>query len=104
MIIALLKAILSQYSVLVNSPQGPQQVPGMPGQPNTRANGGATNGVNGAAGGDSGEPSAEDIDASRTREITAKAVTGILLLLLKWLKISRKFSDDTFTHFDTRQD
>ena len=36
------------------------------------------------------EPSPEEIDAARTREITAKAMTGILVLLLKWLRISRK--------------
>jgi hypothetical protein len=32
----------------------------------------------------------EDVDALRTREITAKAVSGILLTLLKWFKVSRK--------------
>jgi hypothetical protein len=32
----------------------------------------------------------EEIEALRSREITAKAVSGILLLLLKWFKISRK--------------
>lgn len=31
----------------------------------------------------------EDIEAARSREITAKAVSGLLLLLLKWFKISR---------------
>jgi len=34
----------------------------------------------------------EDLDALRTREITAKAVSGILLTLLKWFKVSRMFS------------
>lgn len=37
------------------------------------------------------EPSPEEVDAARTREITSKAMTGILLLLLKWLRISRKY-------------
>ncbi|KAF4119627.1 to protein required for hyphal anastomosis [Geosmithia morbida] len=37
---------------------------------------------------ESQEPSIEEIDAARTREITSKAMTGILLLLLKWLKVS----------------
>jgi hypothetical protein len=32
----------------------------------------------------------EDLDALRTREITGKAVSGILLTLLKWFKVSRK--------------
>jgi len=35
-------------------------------------------------------PSDEQIDAVRSREISAKAVTGALVLLLKWLKLSRK--------------
>lgn len=34
--------------------------------------------------------SLDDLDAARSREITAKAVSGVLLLLLKWLKISRE--------------
>lgn len=37
------------------------------------------------------EPTPEEVDAARTREITSKAMTGILLLLLKWLKLSRKY-------------
>lgn len=32
----------------------------------------------------------EEIEALRSREIIAKAVSGILLLLLKWFKVSRK--------------
>lgn len=34
--------------------------------------------------------SPEEIDQARTREITAKAMTAILLLLLKWLRLSRE--------------
>lgn len=36
------------------------------------------------------ELSPEEVDAARTREITSKAMTGILVLLLKWLRLSRK--------------
>lgn len=57
----------------------------MPG-PNGRANGVNNNSANP----DNVEQSAEELDATRTREITAKAVSGIMLLLLKWLKLSRK--------------
>lgn len=35
------------------------------------------------------ELSLDEVDAARTREITSKAMTGTLLLLLKWLRISR---------------
>lgn len=31
----------------------------------------------------------EDVEAARSREISAKAVSGLLLLLLKWFKVSR---------------
>jgi hypothetical protein len=37
------------------------------------------------------ELSPEELDAARTREITSKAMTGILLLLLKWLRLSREW-------------
>ncbi len=32
----------------------------------------------------------EEIETMRSREITAKAVSGVLLIMLKWLKVSRK--------------
>lgn len=41
---------------------------------------------------DMSDTSGEDIDAARTREITSKAMTAILLLLLKWLRLSRKYT------------
>ena len=36
------------------------------------------------------ELSVEEVEAMRSREITAKAVSGILLTLLKWFKVSRE--------------
>lgn len=35
-------------------------------------------------------PTREEIDVARHREITSKAVSAILLLVLKWFKASRK--------------
>lgn len=35
----------------------------------------------------------DEIEAMRSREITAKAVSGILLILLKWFKVSRECTD-----------
>jgi hypothetical protein len=40
--------------------------------------------------------STEDLDTLRTQEITAKAASGLLLLLLKWFKVSRKFHLEVF--------
>ena len=36
--------------------------------------------------------SLEEVDVARHREITSKAVSAILLLLLKWFKASRKYA------------
>jgi hypothetical protein len=36
-------------------------------------------------------PTLDEIDVTRHREITTKAVSAILLLTLKWFKVSRKF-------------
>lgn len=92
----LIKGILAHYTVLL-SQQPPAPVfgpaPGNNGRPNG-ANGNSNNANNNhhnPGTHDNPEPSAEEVDAARTREITAKAVTGIMLLLLKWLKLSREF-------------
>lgn len=97
LVIVLLKAILSNVTALIvqppigqgssfhadgngrsNGPQGPrrQQEP-----PNLTNNGPV-------------EPSqlpVDDLEAMRSREITSKAVSGILLMLLKWFKVSRSY-------------
>ncbi|AEO62658.1 uncharacterized protein THITE_2107090 [Thermothielavioides terrestris NRRL 8126] len=86
-VIVLLKQIMAIASNLAspataNGPQGP---------PSARPNGGqqdAPNGMNGASKGDPSSPLDADVDELRNREIAAKAVTGILILLLKWLKLS----------------
>lgn len=82
----LIKGILAHYTVLVS-----QQPPAAPFGPapgaNPRAN--VVNGNHAAAVQDAPEPTIGEVDATRTREITAKAVSGIMLLLLKWLKLSR---------------
>lgn len=84
----LIKGILAHYTVLLS-----QQPPGPPFGAMPVANGrvnGANN--NNSANMDNTDPSPEELDAARTREITAKAVSGIMLLLLKWLKLSRKIA------------
>lgn len=84
----LIKGILAHYTVLL-SQQPPAPIfgsaPGTNGRPNV-VNGNNNNAL------DNCEQSAEEADAARTREITAKAVSGIMLLLLKWLKLSRKWN------------
>ncbi|KAK3325516.1 protein required for hyphal anastomosis [Apodospora peruviana] len=104
LVIVLLKAIVAIASNLVAPPppngQQQQQAGGAAnGLNNGRLNGGGPqaagrgaqdgpNGNNGATRGDLTSPSGDDVDEARSREIAAKAVTGILIMLLKWLKIS----------------
>jgi hypothetical protein len=95
LVIVLLRPILNNVTAIVAQQTGQQ--PGGMGRGN---NVGPTPGINGGPGGpntqghngatDMSEPSPEDIDAARTREITTKAMTGILVLLLKWLRLSRE--------------
>jgi hypothetical protein len=49
---------------------------------------------------DPSEVSVDEIEAHRSREITAKAVSGILLILLKWFKVSRKCGPKIFTVYN----
>ena len=44
-------------------------------------------------------PTLDETDITRHREITSKAVSAILLLILKWFKVSRKFLHQHFTTF-----
>lgn len=89
----LIKSIIAHWTVVMT--QQPQGSFGMQGQNNGRVNGNGrgqdgSNGTNGAGSGDDSEPSPEELDAARTREITQKAVSAIMLLLLKWFKLSRE--------------
>lgn len=79
--------------LMAQAPAGQQQHPAA-GGPNNRGGGFPSQQPGGGNQGNT-EPvelTPEEIDAARTREISAKAVSGILLLLLKWLKVSRTLS------------
>ncbi|KAH8908756.1 N1221-domain-containing protein [Coniochaeta sp. PMI_546] len=89
LVMVLVKAIVAIASHLMVQPQT--------GQPPGPVNGGmgpgrAKDAPNGAAAAFKNNeilsPSDEQIDAARSREISAKAVTGTLVMLLKWLKLS----------------
>ncbi|KAK4148626.1 hypothetical protein C8A00DRAFT_38801, partial [Chaetomidium leptoderma] len=87
LVIVLLRQITAMTSNLVS----PATVNGPQGPPSARPNGGQQNapsGMNGVAKGDPSSPLDADVDELRSREIAAKAVTGTLILLLKWLKLS----------------
>jgi len=97
LVIVLLKAVLVNVTALITQPMGQSQglAPGSRSEVNLRANG--AQGPNRPQ-----DPASiplpnpieladlpiEEIEAMRSREITAKAVSGILLILLKWFKVS----------------
>ncbi|EME47887.1 hypothetical protein DOTSEDRAFT_42198 [Dothistroma septosporum NZE10] len=88
-VIVLLKAVLQNVTDLVTKGNGQNGLQaGIQFNDTTGANGTkpAENGVNGYT--YSIENTAEELDKLRTQEITAKALSAILLLLLKWFKLS----------------
>lgn len=104
-VIVLLKVVLTNVSATVNQTNGSNGAgAGLQSQDNGPANGITKNksSVNVAQQG--GNPHGqskigqsleddtyiEELDGVRLREITGKAVSGALLLLLKWFKVSRK--------------
>ncbi|KAK1993044.1 N1221-domain-containing protein [Colletotrichum falcatum] len=97
LVIVLLRPILMNVTAVLSQPAAAQQHPSMAGR--------GANGMNGGPGpnrqqqpqdpssAQSGPPeppemTPEEVDAARSREITTKAITAILLLLLKWLRVS----------------
>ena len=68
-----------------------------PGRKRTNPNSSAN--INGLANGqlseneDGTDPAVEELNAVRSREIISKAVSGVLLMLLKWFKLSRESPD-----------
>ncbi|KAI9813824.1 MAG: Factor arrest protein 11 [Pycnora praestabilis] len=106
LVIVLLKEVLTNVTALVAntnlSGSGFQNTGSAPLQDSGNGNGqikGKINGVNGRqtngtvheqneADGNTSPPIADDLEGPRSREITAKAVSGMLLLLLKWFKVS----------------
>ncbi|RYP27790.1 hypothetical protein DL767_007502 [Monosporascus sp. MG133] len=98
LIIVLMKGVLQNVTACITLSANGQQHPGVPGQgnnPRVNGNGPPLNrshdgsvGNYGMAVSDNNDPSLEELDAARSREIESKAATGIILLLLKWLKVS----------------
>lgn len=67
-----------------------------------RVNTNSSANINGMANGqlaeneDGTDPVVEELNALRSREITTKAVSGVLLILLKWFKLSREYLEVPF--------
>ena len=64
--------------------------------PKRRNNAESSGNINGLLNGqfadidNNGDPIVEELNGVRSREITSKAVSGVILILLKWFKLSRK--------------
>ncbi|RYP72161.1 hypothetical protein DL771_004395 [Monosporascus sp. 5C6A] len=110
LIIVLMKGVLQNVTACITLSANGQQHPGVPGpgnNPRVNGNGPPLNrshdssvGNHGSAVSDNNDPSLEELDAARSREIESKAATGIILLLLKWLKVSLL---KLFAHQDIQQ-
>ena len=89
----LIRAILSHVTALVTQSNGPNGLQsGFQFQDHangTTAHRPDMNGINGHNG---HITTNEELDAMRTQEVTDKAVSGLMILILKWFKVSRKFS------------
>ncbi|EHL03860.1 putative protein FAM40A [Glarea lozoyensis 74030] len=97
LVIVLLKAVLLNVTALMNPVSGQPQgnlAPGFRSETNLRANGIPTQNRPDPANVPLPNPveptelPIEEIEALRSREITAKAASAILLVLLKWFKVS----------------
>ncbi|KEY69794.1 hypothetical protein S7711_03772 [Stachybotrys chartarum IBT 7711] len=94
LVIVLLRPILANVTAIVGQQQA-QMPPAMGGRGSSAALNGMGPGAQRPPDLQGQMPPAElpelspdELDTARTREITAKAMTGILLLLLKWLRLS----------------
>ncbi|KAM3510641.1 hypothetical protein MY11210_005726 [Beauveria gryllotalpidicola] len=97
LVIVLLRPVFANVAAIV-AQQGPQ--PHMNQGTSGRNGPGMNSGLNpdnGRPGGEPPELSPEEVDAARTREVTTKAMSGILVLLLKWLRLSHVLRFEYFT-------
>lgn len=94
-VMVLMKAVLYNVTASISLPQN-RGADGLPisarmsqGGPGMFRNQDGSAGANGSAPSEAPDMSTEDLDQARAREIEGKALTGIILLLLKWFKVSR---------------
>ncbi|KAK2065615.1 N1221-domain-containing protein [Colletotrichum caudatum] len=96
LVIVLLRPILLNVTAVLSQPAAAQQHPSMAGRGAAGMNGGpgpnrqqqSQDPSSAQSGPEPPEMTPEEVDAARSREITTKAITAILLLLLKWLRVS----------------
>lgn len=89
-----MRVVLANVTAFITMPQRGQDPQGngrmgQAGMPMFRSQESSA-GLNGSGIHDSPDLSLEDMDQVRARELEGKALTGTLLLMLKWFKISRE--------------
>lgn len=101
LVIVLLKVLLQTVTTLVTQPNAPNGLQtgfeSPDDNPNDRAQ---LNGISNEHG-EEDVAGLENINTIRTQEIMGKAVSGILLLLLKWFKVSRMPTKPMFLSFQS---
>jgi len=91
LIIVLIKAILAHVTALVTQSSGTNGLQsGFQFQDNQNGTTSGRPDMNGINGHNGPVATNEELDAMRTQEVLDKAVTGSLILILKWFKVSRK--------------
>lgn len=89
LIIVLIKAILAHVTALVTQSSGANGLQsGFQYQENANGNSAQKPETNGMNGHSNTPATNEELDAMRTQEVLDKAVTGTLMLILKWFKVS----------------
>jgi hypothetical protein len=95
LIIVLIKAILAHVTALVTQSSGANGLQSgfqfQDNQNGTTSGRPDMNGINGTNGHSNPVATNEELEAMRTQEVLDKAVTGSLVLILKWFKVSREF-------------
>lgn len=92
LVIILIKAVLAHVTTLVTQSSTANGL--QSGFQFQESQNGTTSGrpdINGTNGHINTVATNEEIDALRTQEVLDKAVTGTLVLMLKWFKVSRKY-------------
>jgi hypothetical protein len=91
LVIVLIKAILAHVTALVTQSSGANGLQsGFQFQDNQNGTMAGRPDMNGVNGHSNTVATNEELDAMRTQEVLDKAVTGSLVLILKWFKVSRK--------------
>jgi hypothetical protein len=94
MVMVFLKTILASLTTLITQASNNGNAGGLNFVENQNGvNNGATN-ENASSYLETSKLSLEELDGIRTQEITAKTASGLILLMLKWFKVSRMARSD----------